>query len=86
VVATEQQTFLVYHVHNVPPGWDGTSVQVFGPDSDGERVAIISFKHCIARMFGPPNDEAFAGHPLANFAIASVRRFQNRKLVLGPDA
>jgi hypothetical protein len=27
VVATEQQTFLIYYLQNVPPGWDGSSVR-----------------------------------------------------------
>jgi len=31
-----------------------------------EPVAIVSFKRCYAHMFGPPNDEAFHGHPLAS--------------------
>jgi hypothetical protein len=83
VVATEQQTFLIYYLQDVPPGWDGTSVRVVGPDSDGERVAIISFKRCIAHMFGPPNDEAFEGHPLAKFGLHphGVFRIENSSWV-----
>jgi hypothetical protein len=30
-------------------------------------------------MFGPPNDEAFEGHPLAKLGL------QNRKLIMGTD-
>lgn len=30
-----------------------------------ETVAIVCVKRCYAHMFGPPNDEAFHGHPLA---------------------
>ena len=29
-----------------------------------ELIAIISFERCSSTMFGPPNDEAFSGHPL----------------------
>ncbi len=83
LVATERQTFLIYYLQNVPPGWDGTSVRVVGPNADGERVAIISFKHCLAHMFGPPNDEAFEGHPLAKLGLHpySVFRIENSSWV-----
>ncbi len=34
-------------------------------DQGGEPIAIVRFIQCYAYMFGPPNDEAFHGHPLA---------------------
>jgi hypothetical protein len=30
-----------------------------------DRCAVVSFKRAYVHMFGPPNDEAFSGHPLA---------------------
>lgn len=30
-----------------------------------DQVAIVTFNQCRSMMFGPPNDEAFKGHPLA---------------------
>lgn len=29
-------------------------------------MAVVKFQRCTAHIFGPPNDEAFAGHPLAD--------------------
>jgi hypothetical protein len=33
--------------------------------SDDESIAVAEFVRPYAHMFGPPNDEAFEGHPLA---------------------
>ena len=46
--------------------WDGTNPRVVGPDTEDEQVALVRFKSNYTYMFGPPNDEAFAGHPLAS--------------------
>ena len=50
VVADEHRVLLAYHCSD--------------SDSD-ESIAIISFTRCSLHMFGPPNDESFGGHPLA---------------------
>ena len=63
VVESEESTFVAYYVQQSDPDWDGTSVRVVGPASAGESVAIVKFDS-YATMFGPPNDEAFSGHPL----------------------
>ncbi len=34
--------------------------------SDSESIAVANFVRPYAHMFGPPNDEAFEGHPLAD--------------------
>ncbi len=64
IVEDEHRTFVAYYVEQRDPDWDGTTVRVVGPDSDDELVAIVKF-NAYATMFGPPNDEAFSGHPLA---------------------
>ncbi len=38
--------------------------------------ALIKFDRCYAHMFGPPNDEAFAGHPLADRGLEPYSAFQ----------
>ncbi len=63
VVATEHQTYLVYYVQDTSADREGMSRPV-GLSSEGERVAVVAFDRCRARMFGLPNDEAFNGHPL----------------------
>ncbi|MBN8459645.1 MAG: hypothetical protein J0M04_17585 [Verrucomicrobia bacterium] len=66
VLATEHELYLAYYLQNTPPGWDGTTVTVVDESSGGEPVAVVKFKHLYSHMFGPPNDEAFSGHPLAS--------------------
>jgi hypothetical protein len=44
----------------------------------GEPVALVSFTQPYAHMFGPPNDEAFSGHPLASrglrpYSVSEIR-------------
>ena len=38
--------------------------------------AFVKFHRCYATMFGPPNDEAFAGHPLARRGLAPYGAFR----------
>lgn len=52
VVAEENSLLLAYYLQENPP-------------STSEPCALVSFKRPYAHMFGPPNDEAFSGHPLA---------------------
>jgi hypothetical protein len=66
VLADEHRVVLAYYGENRSPDWDGTTVRIVGPLTSGEPVAIVLFKDCAAHMFGPPNDEAFTGHPLAS--------------------
>lgn len=65
VLADEYQVLLGYLLAVRDPDWDGTYVQVVGPDSD-EPGAIIEFHGVRSFYFGAPNDEAFEGHPLAD--------------------
>ena len=65
-LATSIGTVLAYYIEDVDPGWDGSSVRVVGPTEAGEPIALVRFEPCYAQMFGPPNDEAFSGHPLAS--------------------
>ena len=76
VLADEHRVALAYYMENTPPDWDGKSVRVVGPLTDGELVALVLFKDPIAHMFGPPNDEAFAGHPLAGRGLEPYAAFR----------
>ena len=64
IVEGERRTIVAYYVKQHDPEWDCTTVRVVGADSEDELVAIVRFD-AYATMFGPPNDEAFSGHPLA---------------------
>jgi hypothetical protein len=65
VMSDDHRLVLAYYVEESEPGWDGSTARVVGPESAGEPVAIVRFSPSYAHMFGPPNDEAFSGHPLA---------------------
>jgi hypothetical protein len=43
--------------------------------SDGD-VAVVRFTRPCASMFGPPNDEAFSGHPLARRGLEPYGAFE----------
>jgi len=64
-LSDEGKVLLAFHLENTPEDWDGTTCRIIRPDSE-ESLAIIEFKWSHASMFGPPNDEAFSGHPLAD--------------------
>jgi hypothetical protein len=76
VLASEHDVSLTYYLQNVPRGWDGTSVRIVGTDTEGEPVAVVKFRRCSAHMFGPPNDEAFSGHPLAERGLGPYGAFE----------
>lgn len=65
VVADEHRLFVVYMVEEPDPDWDGRSVRVVTPEDSAELIALVQFVRPSAHFLGPPNDEAFAGHPLA---------------------
>ena len=64
ILGDEHCTVLAFYLQDTPDDWDGFSVRVVNYDTDGESLALIKFSLCYATMFGPPNDEAFTGHPL----------------------
>jgi hypothetical protein len=65
VLSDEGKTVIAFHLQDTPENWDGTSVGIIQPESEAPS-AIVEFKWCYAYMFGPPNDEAFSGHPLSD--------------------
>ncbi len=75
LICDEHHVFLAYLVNEPDPAWDGTYVNVVGPDSEG-LVAVVRFERPYAHMFGPPNDEAFHGHPLASRGLEPYAVFE----------
>lgn len=76
VLASEGALVVAYHVPNAPLGWDGTSVRIVGPDTADEPAALVRFSGVSASIFGPPNDEAFSGHPLADRGLHPYGAFE----------
>lgn len=76
VIADERRVVLAYYLQNRPSDWDGSYVRVVDPVTSKEPIALIRFQGCHVHFFGPPNDEAFAGHPLANRGLNPYRAFE----------
>jgi hypothetical protein len=76
IVADEQNLVLAFYLEVRDDKWDGTTVRVVGTDSTGEPHAIVTFKHAIAHFHGPPNDEAFSGHPLQKRGLTPYGSFE----------
>ena len=78
IAASEHVLCLAYIVRAIDPNWDGTYVNVVGTETYKEEIAIIQFQRAYAHFFGPPNDEAFEGHPLSRLGLTpySVSRIE----------
>jgi hypothetical protein len=57
VFSNEDRVLISYYIQNLE--WKDYNLEQ-------EPIAVINFLSPCAHMFGPPNDEAFSGHPLAN--------------------
>ena len=59
---------------------EGTAIVAYivqrsaSPDTDDN--AFLRFRWCYSLMFGPPNDEAFEGHPLAGRGLEPYGAFK----------
>jgi hypothetical protein len=78
VVASEHRLFLAYLVESRAPGWDGSTVRVVSHRSPDQPTALVEFVRPAAHCFGPPNDEAFEGHPLAARGLHPYGAFEVR--------
>jgi len=76
VLAAESRVAVAYFLQNVPAGWDGSYARMVGPNSPDQLSAVVTFTSVKASMFGPPNDEAFAGHPLASRGLQPYGAFE----------
>ena len=64
IVAGELDLLIAFYLQDTPSDWNGETVRVVSKESENETVCIVHFNRCYAHLFGPPNDEAFSGHPL----------------------
>lgn len=64
VLASEHRLLLIYIVRETPADWNGTTVRIVDAQMEDLPIAVVEFKRVHAHIFGPPNDEAFEGHPL----------------------
>jgi hypothetical protein len=75
VLADEFRVILAYYVQE-REFWREAAGRAVGPESLEEQVALVRFDLCHVHMFGPPNDEAFHGHPLAKRGLHPYGAFR----------
>ena len=85
LISEDGKVVLAFYLQNTPDGWDGTTVRIMNSDSE-ESLAIVEFSSCYAHMFGPPNDEAFDGHPLAGRGLKPYGAYEVLNSLLAPTA
>ena len=75
VLADEHRIVLAYLLEVSDPAWDGSTTRLVTRESP-EPVALVEFSWPAAHFFGPPNDEAFSGHPLAARGLHPYAAFE----------
>jgi hypothetical protein len=76
VLASEYATLLAYYTESSHPSWNGTNPRCVSAATTEDPVAIVDFVGTTAHYFGPPNDEAFSGHPLASRGLSPCGAFE----------
>jgi hypothetical protein len=79
VLADEHRLVLAYLAERLRDPGDGLVVLVVDPNTEGESVVIVEFSRYKAYFHGPPNDEAFKGHPLASRGLHPYGAFEVRE-------
>jgi hypothetical protein len=72
ILCNEHDLFLAYIVAAQETG----GCRQLSPRMDGLPIAVVKFLFCYAHMLGPPNDEAFMGHPLASRGLERYAVFE----------
>lgn len=70
IVLANESTLVVSYITAEP------STGQADPVSADEAAAIVVFRQCFASHFGPPNDEAFSSHPLADRGLRPYGSFE----------
>ena len=76
VIADEHRVFAAYLVEASSMSREGSGIRVVDPSLADETVALVSFVRPRAHFFGPPNNEAFSGHPLAARGLHPYAAFE----------
>ncbi len=65
VVSSECRLAIAYLTEVRDENWDGSTIRAVSPQSENLGICVVRFEHPRCHFLGPPNDEAFNGHPLA---------------------
>ena len=76
ILSDERVTLLAYGVQGKPLPIDGRVLIEADMNLFVQEVALVEFRSCQSFMFGAPNNEAFAGHPLADRGLSPYGAFE----------
>jgi hypothetical protein len=74
IMANEERVVLAYCMTQTDL-WDGETIRILDQEGRHEPIALVRLE-AFAHMFGPPNDEAFSGHPLASRGLQPYGAFR----------
>lgn len=74
--ADEERLVVAYLVDTPHPDFNGTNPRSVRPTDEGNQTAILIVELCKAFQFGPPNDEAIAGHRLYPMGLKPYSAFE----------
>ena len=76
ILAAEGSLAVAFLLELRDPAWDGTSIHIVDHRTSADPAAILTFRGVHAHILGPPNDEAFEGHPLAERGLKPYGAFE----------
>src|SRR5688572_30664200 len=78
LLAGEHSIVLAYYLEEqgLQPEWAGKDIRPPAANDSDDLCAVVRFVSPYAHMFGPPNDEAFSGHPLASRGLSPYAVFE----------
>jgi hypothetical protein len=76
VLSSERKTFLAYIIQRKPFPFDGRVLTDADIKMFAQEIALVEFNLSQSFMFGAPNDEIFAGHPLASRGLHPYSAFE----------
>jgi hypothetical protein len=76
IVSDERHLAVAFFLQNTPENWNGETVKIVDPTTSDEPHAVVRFAGVRAYYHGPPNDEAFSGHPLAKRGLRPYGNYE----------
>nr|WP_316642598.1 hypothetical protein [uncultured Roseateles sp.] len=78
LVADEHTLRIGYYLEEarLTSEWSRFDIRPPASDDADDLCAVVTFTSVHAHMFGPPNDEAFSGHPLASRGLGPYGAFE----------
>jgi hypothetical protein len=73
IVLADEDTLVITYITATPSSRDSDGS---GQPSAGDVATIVVFRQCYASHFGPPNDESFATHHLADRGLRPCGAFE----------